>query len=346
MTLPAQSKFYMPAEWEPHEAVWLAWPHDLDSFPHLEEARDAFAEFIKEVHTDERVELLVLDEKMKTSATEMLASKGMNFSRINFHIADYADIWFRDYGPIFVHDQSKPQPALAMTKWIFNAWGNKYQTLLKDNEIPYKIQERLNLPMIKTNMVLEGGSIEVNGAGTLLTTEACLLNKNRNPNLSKPEIEEKLKNYLGARKIIWLKKGIAGDDTDGHIDDIARFANSATVLCARPDDETDSDFPALRENFEILQKALDQNGKPFEVVKLPTPGVVLGDNGKRLPASYANFYVSNAKVLVPVFGTEHDEEALAVIAAAFRGRKVAGIRANVLVSGLGAFHCLSQQQPV
>jgi len=332
----------MPAEWEPHEAVWLAWPHDTTSFPYLEEAEAAFASFIREIHESERVELLVLDAAMKERVVAMLRVRRVELSRIRVHIRDYADIWFRDYGPIFV--VNRPASQLAMTKWIFNAWGNKYPTLLKDNQIPCGMNESLRLPIFEPGVVMEGGSIEVNGCGSLITTEQCLLNPNRNAGMSKAEIENYLREYLGVRHFIWLREGIAGDDTDGHIDDIARFVNSTTVLCARQPDESDPDHAVLEENFRQLEAATDQDGNKLRVVPLPVPGWV-GDEQGRLPASYANFYIGNAKVLVPLFDTDNDVAALETIQSVFPDRKVVGINARYLVYGLGTFHCMSQQQP-
>jgi agmatine deiminase len=335
-------RHYMPAEWEPHSAVWLSWPHDPVSFPHLEEAELAFAEFIHEICPSEQVELQVLDEAMRERTSNVLREKNPRLSRIRFHVAEYADIWFRDYGPIFVVHRAARQ--LAMTKWIFNAWGNKYETLLKDNRVPYWMNESLGLTMFEPGIVLEGGSIEVNGQGTLMTTEQCLLNPNRNPKLSKKKIEKYLSDYLGVRHFIWLKEGIAGDDTDGHIDDIARFVNKNTVLCARQPDTTDPDHEVLEGNFHLLEKAADQDGNKLRVIPLPVPGWV-GDEQGRLPASYANFYIGNTKVIVPLFGTENDEKALEVIRSVCPNRKVVGINARALVYGLGTFHCMTQQQP-
>jgi len=332
----------MPAEWEPHDAVWLSWPHDEVSFPFLEEAEAAFASFVKEISAGERVELQVLDETMKERVVAMLRVRHVELSRIRLHVHDYADIWFRDYGPIFVVNRKAKQ--LAMTKWIFNAWGDKYDTLLKDNGVPYFMNHSLKLPMFEPGIVMEGGSIEVNGAGTLMTTEQCLLNPNRNPNLSKEEIERFLREYLGVRHFIWLKEGIAGDDTDGHIDDIARFVNPTTVLCARQPDENDPDHAVLEENVRLLEAAADQDGNKLRVIPLPVPDWV-GDEKGRLPASYANFYIGNSKVLVPLFGTDNDAAALETIQSVFPNRKVVGINARYLVYGLGTFHCMTQQQP-
>ena len=288
------------------------------------------------------MELLVLGEAMKDKATRLFQDRRVNLSNVHFHIADYADIWFRDYGPIFVVNRQTRQ--LAMTKWIFNSWGNKYEPLLKDNLIPYAMNESLRLPMFEPGIVLEGGSIDVNGQGSLLTSEQCLLNSNRNPGFSKEQIEKYLTDYLGATHFIWLKEGIEGDDTDGHIDDIARFVNPTTVLCAYQPDKNDPDHEVLKQNYELLGRATDQDGNKLTVIPLPVPGWV-GDKNGRLPASYANFYISNTKVLVPTFGTENDQRALDVIQSVFPDRQVVGVNALHLVYGFGTFHCMSQQQP-
>lgn len=339
---PKEAGFHMPAEWKPHSGIWLSWPHDNESFPHLEKAENSFAEFIKEIYTSDTVHLQVLNEVIQDRALEMLEARGVDVDLIHFHQRDYADIWFRDYGPLFLINPETKE--LAMSKWIFNAWGGKYDALLKDNKIPYAMNESLKLKMFETNIVMEGGSIELNGAGTLMTTEQCLLNKNRNPELSREQIEKYLSDYLNVRHFIWLKEGIEGDDTDGHIDDIARFVNETTVLCAYEDDESSKNHAILKENFEILQNATDQDGNKLNVVKLPMPGVVPAHD-RVLPASYANFYIGNTKVVVPTFGTENDAKALEIIQSVFQKRKVVGVDATYLVYGLGTFHCMSQQQP-
>jgi agmatine deiminase len=343
MQTPKELGFHMPAEWEPHSAVWLAWPHDPVSFPFLEQAENAFADFIGGIHESERVELLVRDEPHRERALRLLDARHVPASAVSYHLINYADIWFRDYGPIFIVNSRTKE--LAMTKWTFNAWGDKYETLLKDNNVPYMMNQSMCLPMFQTDIVLEGGSIEVNGRGTLITTEQCLLNPNRNPKLGKDEIEMYLSDYLGVTHFIWLREGIEADDTDGHIDDIARFVNPNTVVCAYSDDSGDRDYEVLKENYERLKNATDQDGKKIDVLKLPTPGWV-GDEKGRLPASYANFYIGNKNVLVPVFGTKNDAAALAILQSVFPGRKAAGINAFYLVYGLGTFHCMSQQQPL
>ena len=326
----------MPAEWEKHSAIWLSFPHDTESFPHLEKAQAAHADFIKEISETEAVELQVLDETMKEHVAALLSERGANLGNIRFHVREYADIWFRDYGPLFVTNGKE----LAMTKWVFNAWGGKYDALLKDNGIPYEMNKEMNLPMFETNVVLEGGSIDVNGKGTVLTTEQCLLNKNRNPQLSREEVEKYLDDYLACPNVVWLTEGIEGDDTDGHIDDIARFVNETTIVCAVEENEADANYKPLKENFELLKKT------GLNIVPLPMPSPVISTvNGKRLPASYANFYIGNGKVIVPTFGVSEDEKALSVLHSVFPDRKVVGINATYLVYGFGTFHCMSQQQP-
>ncbi len=336
----------MPAEWEKHDGLWIAWPHDPTTFPErVEKVEQTYVEIVKAIHESEQVNLFVQNSTMKQRAKALFELGGVDSDKIFFHEFDYADVWFRDYGPIFVlsnHGQ------LAMVQWIFNSWGEKYQNLLKDAQMPKVINKRMHLPVFEPCMVLEGGSIDVNGKGTLLTTEQCLLNQNRNPHLRKEEIEWRLQEYLGVSHIIWLKEGIAGDDTDGHIDDIARFVNPTTVVCAYEEDKSDWNHSILKENYEILQTSVDQDGNKLKVVKLPTPGEVEGKvEGEkiRLPASYANFYIGNKVILAPVFDCKNDEKALSVLRAVFPDRKVQRINCNNLAYGLGTIHCVTQQQP-
>ena len=349
MAMPSSNKtprglgYRMPAEWEPHEAVWLAWPHDPVTFPdRVPVVEETYVRIIQALHGHEDVHLSVTDDRMKTRVAERLGKGNMDLRKIHFHIYDHVDVWFRDYGPIFV---VKPEgKRLAMVHWEFNAWGGKYEALIKDTRIPALIRQEMKIPCYAPGMVLEGGSIDVNGRGTLLTTEQCLLNPNRNPGLSREEIEERIMGYLGVRHIIWLKQGIAGDDTDGHIDDIARFVNPTTVVCAYEEDEGDKNFPILHENYERLLASRDQDGNKLAVVKLPMPGLVSGNEG-RLPASYANFYIGNRTVLVPTFGHAKDARALEILQSLFHGREVVGIPCNDLGYGLGTLHCITQQQP-
>jgi len=345
LTTPASLGYRMPAEWEPHAATWLSWPHDPVTFPgRVEAAEDCYRQMIRALAPHERVNLLVKDDDAHERVARWLVAEGIK----NVVLWDVppADVWFRDYGPIFVKRETGGGRAeVAMTKWRFNAWGDKYETLLPDNEIPHRLQPHLGLPMFEAGIVMEGGSLEVNGAGTLLTTEQCLLNRNRNPSLSKAQIEQKLKDFLGVTNVLWLKEGIEGDDTDGHIDDIARFVNPTTVVIAQEEDEDDENFRPLRENLKLLRAMKDQAGRPLDVVELPMPGFV-GDEEGRLPASYANFYVGNRVVLLPVFGAVHDARATAVLQKLFPSRAVVPIDASDLVFGMGTFHCVTQQQPL
>lgn len=338
---PLQLGYQMPAEWEKHDAIWLSWPYDLDSFPEIDRVEQTYISIIKAIHKSELVNLLVTDEPMLSRVVELLRDASIDLKQVKLHVLSYRDVWFRDYGPTFVVNKEKGK--LAMVKWIFNAWGEKYEGLISDARIPCLINNDLKLECFQPGIVLEGGSVEVNGRGTVLTTEQCLLNRNRNPGLNKEYIEAYLCEYLGVSKVIWLKQGIAGDDTDGHVDDIARFVNPTTVLCAYEDDIEDENYPALKENYEILSKALDQDGRPLKVIKLPMPGAV-GDEG-RLPASYANFYIGNGAVLVPIFGHKNDKKALRIIQETFPDRKVVGINCREIVHGFGTIHCISQQQP-
>ena len=340
---PRESGYSMPAEWEKHDAIWLAWPHDPQTFPdRVGKVEEVYFKIIEAIHVSEDVNLFVKDEFMKENVEKLLGKNDIDMEKIHFIIFDYADVWMRDYGPIFVTDKAKQN--LAMTHWIFNAWGEKYEDLMRDTRIPSFMNKRMQLYCFEPRIVLEGGSIDVNGKGTLLTTEQCLLNKNRNPHLDKKDIENYLKDYLGVNHIIWLKKGIIGDDTDGHVDDIARFVNPSTILCAYEENKNDENYPILKENYELLLESRDQSGNHLNIVKLPMPGFV-GDENGRLPASYANFYIGNKVVLVPIFGHENDRKAMDILQNIFKDREVVGIYCADLVYGLGTIHCISQQQP-
>ncbi|MGD6810970.1 MAG: agmatine deiminase family protein [Candidatus Bathyarchaeia archaeon] len=339
---PVEQGYRMPAEWEKHDAIWLSWPHDPVTFPDcVEKVEETYVQIIKEIHTSENVNLFVKDEEMKQKVTCLLQEAGVDFSKVRFFIFEYADVWFRDYGPTFVINDKRE---LAMVNWIFNTWGDKYDTLLKDKDIPQVINKALQLPCFKPRFVMEGGSIDVNGKGTLLTTEQCLLNPNRNPDMTRADIEKYLKDHLGITDFIWLKNGICGDDTDGHIDDLARFVNPTTIVCAYEEDPNDENYAALNANYELLTEATDQDGNYLNIVKLPMPGKVTGCDC-RLPASYTNFYIGNTKVLVPIFNHKNDTVALEFLQKLFPTRKVVGINCQDLVNGFGTIHCISQQQP-
>ena len=309
----------------------------------IEAVEKAYTAIIKAIHESEIVNLLVKDKLAQKDVVDRLKSEKVDLHRIHFHVINYADVWFRDYGPTFVVRENEAGKSVAAVNWIFNAWGEKYEELMGDSRIGGLINDDLKMERFLPGIVMEGGSIDVNGCGTVLTTEQCLLNKNRNPSLNKEKIESYLREYLGVQKVIWLKEGIAGDDTDGHVDDIARFVNPTTILCAYEDDPEDENFLPLKQNYELLCRETDQDGCPLKVIKLPMPGKVGAQ--RRLPASYANFYIGNDVVMVPVFGHRNDSVALKIIGEAFPERKVVGINCREMVHGLGTVHCISQQQP-
>ena len=342
---PAQLGFRMPAEWEPHVATWLAWPHNQETWPGRFSAIAAvYARIIAALHQSERVHICVNDPASAHRVRHTLEAAGVDLSRIGLYEIPTNDAWARDHGPIFLTHESHNKTELGLTNWTFNAWGAKYPPWDLDNAVPNHIARRLNLAPFTPNMVLEGGSIDVNGQGMLLTTEACLLNPNRNPTLSRSDIEHTLSAYLGIRHIGWLGDGIVGDDTDGHVDDLARFVNPTTVVCAVEDDPTDVNYTALQDNLHRLRSMHDQRGHPLHVVPLPMPGPVEYE-AERLPASYANFYIANSTVLVPTYDHPHDHTALSILRELFPGRRVLGIPCTDLVLGFGALHCVTLQQP-
>jgi agmatine deiminase len=332
----------MPAEWEPHSATWLAWPSHSDWGNQLEAVRSIWIEMIRGLVKGEKVRLLVADASVEKDVRERLERSDVDSGQVVFHRIAAVDVWMRDYSPTFV--VKRGEKPLAFVDWIFNAWGEKYRPYMADDGVARDIARLLDIPAFEAGVVLEGGSIDVNGEGICLTTEQCLLNRNRNPHLSRAQIEQVLKDYLGVSQVIWLGDGIAGDDTDGHIDDIARFVNPTTVVCVVENDETDENYACLRENHDRLLSARDQNRSKLEVVTLPMPGKIAAA-GARLPASYANFYIGNAVVLVPVFGHSNDAVALGTLRELFPEREVIGIRCNPLVEGLGTIHCVTQQEP-
>ncbi|MEK6869293.1 MAG: agmatine deiminase family protein [Nanoarchaeota archaeon] len=336
---PKNLGYRMPAEWETHEATWLTWPKDPDTFPKgiIESVEEAYIKIISALAKGEKVNILVDNKETEGKILSMLPSK----ENVFFHYIKSADVWVRDYGPIFV----KKNNEVAATKWVFNSWGNKYGELLMDNETGMQIAEFTKKKIFEPGMVLEGGSIETNGLGTCITTKQCLLNKNRNPKLSKEDIEEYLKGYLGFENFIWLKDGIEGDDTDGHVDDIARFVNRNTVVCMAEKNQNDENYKNLKENFRILKKSHDQDGKKINVIPIQMPRKIEIPE-RRLAASYANFYIGNAAVLVPAFNDKNGKKATSTIGKFFPGKEVIGIDCKDLVYGYGGIHCITQQQPV
>lgn len=344
--LPAQLGYAMPAEWEKHEATWLSWPHNPITWPGKRMARvwDIYLQMLEGLLPGEKVKLL-LASKMKAGVLKFLKTKLSEKSLKNLILIEEptVDAWIRDYGPTFLTKKGKTGTDKAWVKWIFNAWGGKYMDLAEDTHI-FKNKKLIPNPCFDAGIVLEGGSIEVNGAGTCMTSEQCLLNKNRNPELAQIEIENYLKGYLGVTQVLWLNEGIVGDDTDGHIDDIARFVDERTILTVYENNIQDDNYAFLRENWERLKAAETPSGKKWNVIKLPMPKPV-EDGGVRLPASYANFLITNQTVLLPVYDCRQDKDAVKILKEVFPKKEILPIDCTVMVYGLGAIHCVSQQEP-
>ncbi len=333
----------MPAEWEPQAAVWFSWPHRLKTWPrHFRPIPAKFAEIIATISRFEDVRVNC-PRALQPRAKRLCARAGAVMERVRFLPHPTDDAWCRDHGPIFVKHRRTGE--VALTDWGFNAWGRKYPAWQYDDAIPRRIERVLGLRRFEAPMILEGGSIDVNGEGLLLTTESCLLNPNRNPHLSRAAIEQHLRDYLAVDTVIWLGDGIAGDDTDGHVDDLTRFFKADGIVTAVESNPRDSNHRALAENLERLKSLRTPKGRPFDLRLLPMPRAMHG-RGQRLPASYANFLVINGAVIVPVFGQpRRDAEALEVLRDCFPGREVLGLNCADLVLGLGTLHCISQQQP-
>ncbi|MEW5978561.1 MAG: agmatine deiminase family protein [Acidobacteriota bacterium] len=345
----------MPAEWEPHVATWLAWPHHKEDWPgKFATVSWVYVEIVRHLHRSETVCILVQDSTLEQRVKRMLVRAEVDLTRVRFFQIRTNRSWTRDFGPIFVR-RDGPRPEVAITDWKFNAWA-KYPNWQNDDRVPARLARVLELRRWEATalierrfepVVLEGGSIDVNGQGTLLTTEECLLSpvQARNPRLTPRHLERMFRDYLGVRQVLWLGRGIAGDDTHGHIDDLARFVNASTVVAVREDNPLDENYQPLQENLERLRGMKDQNGKSIQVVPLPMPRPLYLD-GQRLPASYANFYIANTVVLVPTFNDPSDRIALSILSDLFPDREVIGIHSVDLVWGLGTLHCLTQQQPL
>jgi agmatine deiminase len=344
--LPADLGFRMPAEWEPHAATWFSWPRPEGiSFPDkFETVPPVYAALIKELVKVEEVHLNVWNAEMEETVRGLLRQQDVPLERVFFHHFPAYEPWCRDHGPIFLVRDYNGRHERAVVDWGYNAWGDKYPPYDLDDAVPQRVAEFRSLPLYTPGIVMEGGSIDVNGRGCLLTTESCLLNPNRNPNLDQNSIAQNLRNYLGVEHIIWLGDGIAGDDTDGHVDDLARFVSASTIVTVVEEDIDDVNYAALQDNLRRLRLARDQHGHLFKVVKLPMPRR-LEHQGQRLPASYANFYIANSIVLVPTYRDPNDAKALEILRQEFPHRKVIGIDSTELIWGLGSFHCISQQEP-
>ena len=341
---PAALGFRLPAEWEPQEAIWLTWPHRRKTWPrHFRPIPGKFAEIAAIIARYEPVRIN-LARALLPRARQELRRAGADPARVALFDHPSDDAWCRDHGPIFIRRDRTGE--IAVTDWEFNAWGGKYPKCALDNQVPQRVAETLGLRRFRSQMVLEGGSIDSNGQGALLTTEACLLNPNRNPSRSKAEIEAELRAQLGVSTILWLGRGIMGDDTDGHIDDLSRFYRADGIVTAVEANPRDANFAALHENLERLRDLRTTAGGRFTIIGLPMPSPVHCD-GRRLPASYANFLVINGAVLVPAFRQPRkDAAAVEILAGCFPGREIVPIDCVDLVLGLGTLHCISQQQPV
>jgi agmatine deiminase len=326
----------MPAEWEPHEGTWISWPKDPRTFPEgiLPAVERAYVELVGALSQGEEVRILVNDSKAEARVKAMVKN-----ARISFHRIRTVDVWVRDYGPTYLLGRRG-----GVVKWVFNAWGNKYEDLKPDNEAGEQIARESGLAVLRPGIVLEGGSIDVNGDGSMLTTEQCLLNPNRNPGVGRERLEEIFRTSLGVRNVVWLGEGIEGDDTDGHVDDIARFVGPRAVVAAVERSQGDRNHRSLEENLKRLKRARDQNGHPLEVTEIPMPRVISGPDG-RLPATHLNFYIGNEAVVVPTFGGESDKLAVKGLQGAFPRHDIVGVDCRALVYGLGTLHCVTQQVP-
>lgn len=378
--------YHMPAEWEPHEATWLSWPHRRDTWPGaFEEVPPVFVQIAKHLAESELVRINVGNPVMAKGVKYLLEAAQVNMAAVRFHYNPTNDAWVRDHGPIYVvkerpetrderqepaagegslqiptahsplptahssgpstlNDQPSTFRERAVLDWDYNAWGEEYDDYHLDNLIPSRIADEFQEQRLTPGMILEGGSIDVNGLGTLLTTESVLLNPNRNPHLTREQIEAKLRYYLGVTNILWLGDGIEGDDTDGHVDDLTRFVNADTVVTIVEQNPNDVNYRALRENRERLSSMRDQAGNLLNVVDLPMPDPLYAE-GMRLPASYANFLIANTVVLVPTYRSKNDAAAIEILQSFFPSRRVVGIDCTALVWGLGSIHCVTQQQP-
>ena len=343
-TTPKEHGYFFPAEFHPHVATWLSWPHKEASWPgKIFSIYPYYSQFIKELTTGEDVRINVKDQEMKDFAVKCLEQAGVDQGRVQFFFHPTNDAWCRDHGPAFLINPKATQKKIIVD-WNYNAWGNKYPPFDLDDVIPTLIGSALNLPVYYPGIIMEGGSVDFNGKGTVITSTCCLLNDNRNPHLTKEQIETYLVNYYGVDQVLWVKEGIAGDDTDGHIDDTVRFVNEDTVVTVIEENRQDENYALLQDNLADLKKMRLLNGKQLNIVELPMPKDVIYED-QRLPASYANFYIANQSVIVPTFRCDRDEKALRIIQSCFPDRKVVGIDSTEIIWGLGSFHCLSQQEP-
>ena len=339
---PADLGFRMPAEWGPHAATWTSWPSDDDLWEgHLDAVRAEFTGLVATLARFEPVVVNVTDEEAEADARRRLAAAGADLDRVRFHRVPLDDAWFRDNGPTFVVDGYE---RVALTDWRFNAWGGKY-AFDRDDRVPEAVARTLGMRRFAFDFVLEGGAIEVDDEGMLITTRSCMLTATRNPQLDELDVEALLRAGLGVRHVIWLDEGLEGDHTDGHVDTIVRFAGGRTIVCAVTDDEGDANYDPMQRNLAALRALTDPDGAPYHVVELPLPKARLELEGRRLAGSYANWYVANGVVVVPTYGDPHDANALEILRPLFPDREVIGLPARALITGGGAWHCVTQQQP-
>lgn len=341
---PKALGYTFPAEFAKQDATWLSWPHKEASWPgKLHSIYPSYIEFIKILTLSQRVCINVVDTTMQATATQMMQASNVDLTKVQFYKHPTNDAWCRDHGPSFLIG-NHPDAPKAIVDWNINAWGGKYPPYDLDDVIPTRIAEALNLPVFYPNIIMEGGSVDFNGAGTVMTSKCCLLNENRNPHLNQTQIEQYLCDYYGVEQVLWVSEGIVGDDTDGHIDDTVRFVNEDTVVTVVESNKASENYTLLQDNLKELQKMRLINGKQLNIIELPMPEDVIYED-QFLPASYANFYISNAHVVVPTFRCDRDDKAMGIIQDCFPTRTVVGIDSTDIIWGLGSFHCLSQQEP-
>jgi agmatine deiminase len=343
MRTPRSQGYFFPAEWHRHTATWLSWPHKEASWPgKIHTVYSPYCKFIKAVTEGEMVCINVADAAMEAFAKEQLLKENVDMSKVKFYHHPTNDAWCRDHGPAFLINPSERKKVIV--DWGYNAWGDKYPPYDLDDVIPTLIADKYSIPVFNPGIVMEGGSVEFNGRGTILTSTACLLNPNRNPHLNQAQIEQYLCDYYGAEQILWVSEGIVGDDTDGHIDDTVRFVNEDSVVTVVEENKTDENYELLQQNLKELKAMRLINGKQLNIIELPMPDAVVYEE-QRLPASYANFYIANAAVIVPTYRCANDDKALQILTSCFTDRKVIGIDSTDVIWGLGSWHCLSQQEP-
>jgi agmatine deiminase len=341
---PKEKGYYFPAEFAAHEATWLSWPHKEASWPgKINTIFPPYVKFIKELTAGEKVCINVKDDAMKAFATEHLKQDNVNLDKVAFFFHPTNDAWCRDHGPAFLINPNAKEKKVIVD-WNYNAWGNKYPPFDLDDVIPTRIAKHYNIPVYYPGIIMEGGSVEFNGKGTVMTSAACLLNPNRNPHLNQQQIEDYLCNYYGVEQVLWVNEGIIGDDTDGHIDDTVRFVNEDTVITVIEENKKDENYALLQQNLKQLQQMRLLNNKQLNIIELLMPDELIYET-QHLPCSYANFYIANKSVIVPTFRSKKDDKAMQVIQNCFPDRKVVGIDSTDIIWGLGSFHCLSQQEP-